>query len=466
MVVCSHCYHENPDEAVQCETCSAPLPTKIVCLGCGSTVLSDANFCGQCGIKLNAENSLNSEPLPLSSDPLSGRLGNFDAVNDGIAGGGIANGEAGDEGGLDALLGIGSSEGGNSDASALDESLEMVVAKGDEGVITENSLAGDNFAKGDFAENNIESPIDADTETLSPITEPLSEAEAQWLAEDDDDDLDDLELSWEAPPGPPPGVNETFENIEMTKAVEASDEVETLAEEGTVPVNVTSSGVAVGEEEDIPSPVTDLGAVDAIAAVLGTPKNSDNRKLEGMPGGMPPTEADQEMPLADTGVGNDLGDPWNDLPNGRPAPQAVEPPEGSEAPIVETSTDAEDAPDQEPEAATVLQTHEKGQLLHLQTNTPLPLPRELKVVHIGKTNSRVPPDIDMTDFPHAEIVSRIHADLHWDCSSYYLEDTGSANGTYVNSWPLPSYRRYQLRNGDRITLGKHDLISFIFQIMS
>ena len=236
-----------------------------------------------------------------------------------------------------------------------------------------------------------------DSATTPTNEETLSDAEAEWLAADDDDeDLDDLELSWEAPAIDPPAPS---------------------------------------------SPVTEVGDFETLMATMAAPEPDVE------PASEPGVEAVVEMVVEEE-------------PEGAIAPP---PPAASPGAAQEKEEATEEG---ETEAATVLQIHEKGQLLHLQTNTAMPIPKDQKVVHIGKSNNRVKPDIDVATFPHAEIVSRVHADLHWDGSSYYLEDTGSANGTFVNSWPLPSHRRYQLRDGDRISLGKHDLISFVFQIVS
>jgi ribosomal protein L40E len=103
------------------------------------------------------------------------------------------------------------------------------------------------------------------------------------------------------------------------------------------------------------------------------------------------------------------------------------------------------------------------QLLHLQTNTNLEIPPHLQVVHIGKPNDQTPPDIDVSGFPCAEVVSRIHASIRMEEENYYLEDVGSANGTYINHNILPKGNRHLLRIGDRIGLGKGDLVTFIFQ---
>lgn len=112
--------------------------------------------------------------------------------------------------------------------------------------------------------------------------------------------------------------------------------------------------------------------------------------------------------------------------------------------------------------ATTIQT-QSVQLLHVQTDVPLNVPSGLTVVHIGKPNDVVPPDIDVSGFPSSEVVSRVHADLRLEEGLYYIEDTGSSNGTYVNHVPLAVGNRHRLRSGDRIALGKGDKVTFIFQ---
>jgi ribosomal protein L40E len=107
---------------------------------------------------------------------------------------------------------------------------------------------------------------------------------------------------------------------------------------------------------------------------------------------------------------------------------------------------------------------QKATLHHIQTDTKIDLPTHLAVIHLGKPNDKVPPDIDVSGFPYSQIVSRIHADILQEADAFYLEDTGSANGTYINHSPLPTGNRHRLRNGDRIALGKEDKVSFIFQL--
>ncbi len=116
-----------------------------------------------------------------------------------------------------------------------------------------------------------------------------------------------------------------------------------------------------------------------------------------------------------------------------------------------------------PSSATQLQV-QTARLVHVQTNTTLELPQHLDVIHIGKPNDMIPPDIDVSGFANSEIVSRIHADIRVEADAFYLEDVGSSNGTYVNNLPLPKGNRHRLRPGDRIALGKGDLVTFLFQL--
>lgn len=112
-------------------------------------------------------------------------------------------------------------------------------------------------------------------------------------------------------------------------------------------------------------------------------------------------------------------------------------------------------------ASTQLQPSAR-QLLHLQTNTIIEIP-PLQVVHIGKPNETIAPDLDVSSFPCAEVVSRIHANIRLEGENYYIEDVGSANGTYINHNILVKGNRHLLRTGDRIGLGKGDLVTLIFQ---
>jgi pSer/pThr/pTyr-binding forkhead associated (FHA) protein/ribosomal protein L40E len=116
-------------------------------------------------------------------------------------------------------------------------------------------------------------------------------------------------------------------------------------------------------------------------------------------------------------------------------------------------------------APTQLQI-QRATLLHVQTNSNIELPQDLQVIHLGKPNDKITPDIDVSGLPNAQFVSRVHADIRIEGDAFYIEDTGSANGTYINHIPLAKGNRYRLRRGDRIALGKEDKVSFIFQLSS
>jgi pSer/pThr/pTyr-binding forkhead associated (FHA) protein len=105
-----------------------------------------------------------------------------------------------------------------------------------------------------------------------------------------------------------------------------------------------------------------------------------------------------------------------------------------------------------------------ARLFHVQSNQEIELPQNLSVIHIGKPNDRIPPDIDVAGFPNSEIVSRIHSDIRVEGDAHYIEDVGSSNGTYINNLPLLPGNRHRLRPGDRISLGKGDLVTFLFQL--
>ncbi|MEH2298410.1 FHA domain-containing protein [Nostoc sp.] len=105
-----------------------------------------------------------------------------------------------------------------------------------------------------------------------------------------------------------------------------------------------------------------------------------------------------------------------------------------------------------------------ARLIHVQSDRLIELPQNLSVIHIGKLNDRIPPDIDVSGFPNSEIVSRIHADIRVEGDAHYVEDVGSSNGTYINNLPLLPGNRHRLRPGDRISLGKGDLMTFLFQL--
>lgn len=142
-----------------------------------------------------------------------------------------------------------------------------------------------------------------------------------------------------------------------------------------------------------------------------------------------------------------------------PTPPPLEPAPASEAEVKEPAAPAP--------TGTVARTQLQqvtARLIHVQSDRLIELPQNLSVIHIGKPNDRIPPDIDVSGFPNSEIVSRIHADIRVEGDAHYVEDVGSSNGTYINNSPLLPGNRHRLRPGDRISLGKGDLMTFLFQL--
>ena len=102
-------------------------------------------------------------------------------------------------------------------------------------------------------------------------------------------------------------------------------------------------------------------------------------------------------------------------------------------------------------------------LRHLQTNRVLPLPTAPRPLLLGKPQGSRSPDLDLTQFPHAEIVSRRHAEIRWEGDRYWLVDLGSANGTFVNQLKLTPGQPCPLQIGDQIDLGQGAHVTFIVQ---
>lgn len=207
--------------------------------------------------------------------------------------------------------------------------------------------------------------------------------------------------------------------------------------------NLTTASVATEVEPsiatDITSPMPDLMALDPL--VQPEPLVTNNNQTEAMPAAATEVSKPPMMSVIEE-------------------PLTPQPREAQTALIVPP---AEMATVSKPSSTTQLQ-QQHARLLHIQTDTLIELPPNLSVVHMGKQNDRIPPDVDVSGFPNSEIVSRVHADIRVEGDTYYIEDVGSANGTYVNNLPLPHGNRHRLRAGDRIALGKGDLVTFLFQI--
>lgn len=103
------------------------------------------------------------------------------------------------------------------------------------------------------------------------------------------------------------------------------------------------------------------------------------------------------------------------------------------------------------------------ELFHVQTNTSFEFPLGNSIIYIGKPNEQRQPDIDVSNLPDADIVSRHHADISVKGDTYYIQDLGSANGTYIHQTKLKPNTPYQLNLGDKIEFGQGNKVTFIFR---
>ena len=103
------------------------------------------------------------------------------------------------------------------------------------------------------------------------------------------------------------------------------------------------------------------------------------------------------------------------------------------------------------------------ELFHVQTNTSFTFPLNSSVILIGKQNEEKQPDIDVSNLPEAEIVSRHHAEIIVKENTYYIQDLGSSNGTYMHQTKLEPNTPYQLQLGDKIEIGQGNKFTFIFR---
>ncbi|MGA7729972.1 MAG: FHA domain-containing protein [Chloroflexia bacterium] len=69
------------------------------------------------------------------------------------------------------------------------------------------------------------------------------------------------------------------------------------------------------------------------------------------------------------------------------------------------------------------------------------------------------PDVDLGPYGGLDLgISRRHFRLTRNGDHFYLEDLQALNGSIVNGQRIPPYTLHPLRSGDRITLGKMELI--------
>ncbi|GAA6614389.1 hypothetical protein NUACC26_001640 [Scytonema sp. NUACC26] len=102
-------------------------------------------------------------------------------------------------------------------------------------------------------------------------------------------------------------------------------------------------------------------------------------------------------------------------------------------------------------------------LIHVQTDRQIELPQNLSAIRIGRADNGKSLDVDVSVLPNSEVVSRTHAVIHVEAGSFYIEDEGSTNGTYVDKMRLLLGNKYRLKSGDYICLGQEELVKFLFK---
>ena len=105
-------------------------------------------------------------------------------------------------------------------------------------------------------------------------------------------------------------------------------------------------------------------------------------------------------------------------------------------------------------------------LIDQETGEKFILPSEENTAYIGRINDEFPIQIDLSSIPNADLISRVHAAIHREEEVYYLEDAGSANGTWLNETELQSGSRFrkQLNPGDTIAFGRHQTVKLTFDL--
>ena len=101
-----------------------------------------------------------------------------------------------------------------------------------------------------------------------------------------------------------------------------------------------------------------------------------------------------------------------------------------------------------------------ARLLINSTRAEIPLPQRNDLV-VGREDpmSNSYPDVDLGPYGGLDLgVSRRHFRLTRNGDNVYLEDLNAMNGSIVNGQRVPPYTLHPLRSGDRIVLGKMELV--------
>ncbi|MBI2267199.1 MAG: FHA domain-containing protein [Armatimonadetes bacterium] len=100
----------------------------------------------------------------------------------------------------------------------------------------------------------------------------------------------------------------------------------------------------------------------------------------------------------------------------------------------------------------------KARLVVTATNKEFPLEKEVVLVGRQSPADGVFPDVDLTEEDKDAYISRKHAQFSLKDDQYALEDLGSSNGTFVNNMRLSKGAPQPLNSGDKIRVGKLEMV--------
>jgi hypothetical protein len=102
-------------------------------------------------------------------------------------------------------------------------------------------------------------------------------------------------------------------------------------------------------------------------------------------------------------------------------------------------------------------------LINLENGQPVTMQNE-KAFILGRHSAEITtqePLIDLTKLDALELgVSRVHAMIRKTKSGYQIIDLDSSNGTWLENQRLVPQRPYQLDSGDRIRIGRLNMLAF------
>ena len=112
--------------------------------------------------------------------------------------------------------------------------------------------------------------------------------------------------------------------------------------------------------------------------------------------------------------------------------------------------------------ATVQAAPRLGKFVHEQTGTEFALPGDARVM-VGRSAKGHVPDVDLTPVDNDRSLSRRHAAVWREGITYMVcEETGVANGTFVNGKRIGPSEPTALKDGDKVTFG---LVKLVFRLV-